>query len=66
MTWPQETIAKYPRLTDNSENSIAIRVLACKAYQNHMPEHDWDEVNPMVRDHWCAATAAVLAVMGQK
>jgi hypothetical protein len=63
MPYPPETIAKYPRLTDNSENAIAVSALACKAYQNYMPDHDWNEVNPMVRYHWCAVVAALLAVM---
>ena len=65
MTWDAQQIAKFPRLTDNSENAIAIRALACKAYQIYMPEHEWGEVNPMVRDHWCAITAAVLQAMGK-
>jgi len=65
MTWDAQQIAKYSRLTDNSENAVAIRALACKAYKNYMPDYEWDEVNPMVRDHWCAVTAALLAVMGK-
>ena len=65
MPWLRDIIAKYPRLTDNSENAVSIRALACKAYKNYMPDYEWEEVNPMVRDHWCAVTAALLAVMGK-
>jgi len=66
MPWDVRIIAKFPHLTDNSDNAVAIRALTCKAYTNHMPEHDWDEVNPMVRDHWCTITASLLQVMGKQ
>lgn len=67
MTWDAGSIAKFPRLTDNSENAVTIRALACKAYENHYQFiGTWDDLNPQVRDHWCAITAAILAAQSER
>ena len=64
MPWSSKDVARFPRLTDNSDNAVAVRAMAAKAFKyGASAECEWDEVNPMVRDQWCMITAAVLAAM---
>ena len=61
MPWSSKDVARFPRLTDNSDNAVDVRALAEKAFKyGASAEREWDEVNPMVRDQWCMITAAVL------
>jgi hypothetical protein len=67
MTWDKGSIARFPRLTDNSNEAINIRALACRAYENHWHRvGKWDDLNPEVRDHWCAITAAILMALNER
>jgi hypothetical protein len=67
MTWNHGDIGKYRSLTDNSDEAINIRALACRAYENHYQRAgDWEDLNPQVRDHWCAITAAIVAALQER
>jgi len=62
MPWNSQSIARFPRLTDNSDNALAVRALACRAYENNYQRMGkWDDLNPEVRNYWCEITAAILA-----
>jgi hypothetical protein len=67
MKWPHNDIGKYRSLADNSDEAINIRALACKAYENHWHRAGkWEDLNPQVRDHWCAITASILAAQSER
>lgn len=60
MPWDQQTIALYPRLTDNSIRGRMIRDIAKLSLEAHQPGHKWDDVNPEVRAWWCNLTDTFL------
>jgi hypothetical protein len=64
--WDSNIVSRYRTLTDNSENSINVRALACRAFENHYQKSMlWEDLNPQVRDHWCQITAAILAALNE-
>jgi len=64
MVWDNQAVGRYPRLTDDSPESVRVRSVAKAAFENHYQgEKKWDDINPQVRDHWVSITAAVMAAI---